>query len=113
VSAEQDALIRAAFAELHDGFALKLPARIAGLAEAVRAAEASPDDAALREVAGRSAHALRGAAGSYGFPEISASAATIEDALAELRARLAPDPASSWAVIVESLAELERAATTA
>lgn len=112
MSAEQDALIVAAFAELHQELSLKLPARVARLAEAVRAAEASRDDVALLEAACRSAHGLRGAAGSYGFPEISASAGTIEDAIAELRANVAADPAPRWAVIFASLTDLERAVTT-
>lgn len=109
MSAERDALVRAAFDELHQEFAAKLPDRIGAVVAAASAASASREDPALREEALRVAHKLRGAAGSYGFPAISATAARIEEALVDLSASDAADPVTTWATITDATAELERA----
>jgi HPt (histidine-containing phosphotransfer) domain-containing protein len=108
VSAEQDAMIQAAFAELRVEFAGKLPDRIEAVSRAIRAAGAAREDGELRDAARSVAHKLRGSAGSYGFPEISAAAGRIEEAFVDLRGEVAADPAASWRVILEALAELER-----
>jgi HPt (histidine-containing phosphotransfer) domain-containing protein len=67
--------------DLRRSYRRALPGRIAAL-EAARAAlcgtQAERDDA-RREVR-RVAHSLRGSGGTYGFPEISAAAAAVEDA---------------------------------
>lgn len=108
MSAERDALVRAAFDELHQEFAAKLPSRVGALVAAALAASASRDDPALREEARSVAHKLRGAAGSYGFPAISATAARIEEAFVHLSATAGADPATTWATILDATAELER-----
>jgi HPt (histidine-containing phosphotransfer) domain-containing protein len=111
VSPEQDELIRAAFAELRDELASKLPDRIEAVSRAIRAADGDRGDGALRDEARGAAHRLRGSAGSYGFPEISAAAGRIEEALVDLKENVAPDPASSWRMILDALSELERSVT--
>jgi HPt (histidine-containing phosphotransfer) domain-containing protein len=109
MSAERDALVRAAFEELHQEFATRLPDRIGAIVAAVAAASASRDDLALREEAQNRAHKLRGSAGSYGFPAISATAARLEEAFVELGAIAGADAEATWATITESVADLERA----
>ncbi len=106
----QDELIRAAFAELHQEFSQKLPARLESAATAIRAALAAREDLALREEARGSAHKLRGSTGTYGFPAISETAGRIEDAFVELNGSPSTDPGAPWARIVAALAELEGAA---
>ena len=108
---DHDAMIRAAFEELHQEFASRLPARIEALAAAIHAAAAARDDEAARDQARGLAHRLRGSAGSYGFPAISATAERIEEAFIDLKAIPAADPRSSWATILAALVELEHAAT--
>lgn len=110
MSADFEERIRAAFEELHREFSSKLPARIETLAAAIRAADAARDDLALREEARGFAHKLRGSAGSYGFPAISAMAERIEEAFIVLKASPAVDPEAPWATIAAALAELESAA---
>jgi HPt (histidine-containing phosphotransfer) domain-containing protein len=110
MSDDHDELIRAAFAELHVEFASKLPERVRVVAAAIRAAEASRDDAELRAQARGAAHRLRGSAGSYGFPEISATSARIEEALIALATTPSGEVAAAWSTIVAALDELERAA---
>src|SRR5688500_14838381 len=62
-----------------------LPGRI----EVMETAQASADREASAATIRRVAHALRGSGGTYGFPEISAAAAAVEDAEdAVLRTRL-------------------------
>jgi HPt (histidine-containing phosphotransfer) domain-containing protein len=103
-------MIRAAFAELHDEFASVLPGRIEVVAAAIRTADAARGDEALRDEARSAAHRLRGSAGSYGFPAISATAGRIEEALVALAAGSAEDPVADWATITAALRELESAA---
>lgn len=110
MSDDQNELIRAAFAELHVEFASKVPARVGVVAATIRAAEASRDDAELRAEACGAAHRLRGSAGSYGFPEISATSARLEDALIALATMPSSEMAAAWTAIVAALRELERAA---
>ncbi|MEP7120542.1 MAG: Hpt domain-containing protein [Byssovorax sp.] len=111
MSAERDALIREAFVELRQEFAIALPDRVVALATAVRAAATSRDDSALHDEARSGAHKLRGAAGSYGFPAISAAAGRIEEALVEVGAGDGADPAAAWATILEATAAIERASS--
>jgi HPt (histidine-containing phosphotransfer) domain-containing protein len=92
-----DELLAAARSE----FALRLPAKVGDL-EAHAASEAWPD---LR----LAAHKLRGSAATYGFPAMSALAASIEDIL--LAAALAPGPDAVGrigAAVTEARAEAER-----
>jgi len=91
-------------------FRAALPARIAALADAARSlAERQP--AALDSVR-RLAHALRGSGGTFGFPEVSADAAALEEApaadvpalverlFATLRAAAQSGPAALQAILV-------------
>ena len=110
MSAERDAMIRAALAELRDDFASRLPDRIEAVSKAIRAADGDRQDGELRDEARGAAHRLRGSAGSYGFPAVSVAAGRIEDALVALAAGSAEDPVAAWATITEARAELERAA---
>ena len=93
-----DELLAAARSE----FALRLPAKVGDL-EAHAASDAWPD---LR----LAAHKLRGSAATYGFPAMSAIAASIEELL--LAAALAPAPAAVGRIrmaVTEARAEAERA----
>jgi HPt (histidine-containing phosphotransfer) domain-containing protein len=63
--------------ELVAGFIAKLPGRIAAL----EAASAEPAAGELRTLA----HQMKGAAGSYGFSQISEAARELEAALSEQR----------------------------
>lgn len=66
--------------ELVRGYREGLRVRVAGLRD-LRAGVQGGDVTAVAEV-GRVAHALRGSGGSYGFPQISAAAGLLEDAVA-------------------------------
>jgi HPt (histidine-containing phosphotransfer) domain-containing protein len=86
-------------------FASRLPDR-AGELESLVAREA------WRETE-RAAHKLRGSAATYGFPEVGAVAAAIEDLLRESPGGGAPDAASRAriaALVAEARVECDRAA---
>lgn len=72
--------IRAALAELRAEYSVALPGVVGELATAARAAFHSIDDPDLRHVQ-TLAHRMHGAAGSYGFKAVSASAAKLEELL--------------------------------
>jgi HPt (histidine-containing phosphotransfer) domain-containing protein len=91
--------------DLADSYRQALPARIAALEAAREAAGSAADGPALQPIR-RIAHALRGSGATYGFPAITAAAATVEDAapdameaavdalIALLRATAAQTPAA-------------------
>lgn len=60
------------FAALVERFIAELPRRVSAIRDEV--------DAQRREEAARLAHQLRGAGGGYGFPDVSAAAAMLEEA---------------------------------
>lgn len=65
--------VERALAELRREYARELPAKVSAIVEALARND--------RATATLLAHRLRGTAGSYGFAEVSAAAATIEAAL--------------------------------
>jgi HPt (histidine-containing phosphotransfer) domain-containing protein len=72
--------IRAALAELRTEYSAALPGVVGELAAAARTAFHNVDDPDLRHVQ-TLAHRMHGAAGSYGFKAVSASAAKLEELL--------------------------------
>ncbi len=77
--------IRAALAELRAEYSEALPGVVGELSTAARTAFHNLDDPDLRHVQ-TLAHRMHGAAGSYGFKAVSASAAKLEEMLT-LRAK--------------------------
>lgn len=77
--------IREALAELRAEYSVALPGVVDELVSAARSAFVSIEDPDLRHVQ-TLAHRMHGAAGSYGFKAVSASAAKLEELLA-LRAK--------------------------
>ncbi len=68
-----------AFAALREEYARALPAKLDELGAALR--EAQSGDAEARARATALAHRLAGTAGSYGLTDVSAQAASVEQAL--------------------------------
>jgi HPt (histidine-containing phosphotransfer) domain-containing protein len=95
---------------IREGYRQKLPGMLSELAEQLRGArdERAPEqrlDASCRLV-----HKLKGTSGSFGFTEISAELARIEEQLEHLLSGAAPDRIASWAEIEQALDRARAAA---
>jgi DNA-binding response OmpR family regulator len=105
-----DPHLSTALAELYRQFAQQLPAKIAAVEEEVAAARTDP----RRMPRARDlAHALRGSAGAYGFPVVSASMGMVEYLLAEASAQREAWRPYFWEDIRTSLREARSAAARA
>jgi len=93
----RDPAIIALLAEARVQFAASIPAKVADL-QALLARGAWDD---LR----RAAHKLRGSTGTYGFTDLSASAANIEEALIEAGGAPGPEVQARVAGLVREAAE--------
>ncbi|HVY62832.1 MAG TPA: diguanylate cyclase [Planctomycetota bacterium] len=99
------------FAVLRTEYVGQLAARAREVAAAAEAARAAPGDIAALAAAQARALKLRGTSGAYGFPEVSAAAARVEELIAATIAALAiPDATPYWKRVDAACAELEAAA---
>lgn len=102
--------LEASLAALSTQFALELPERIAKLTLACHKIRNNADNGASAEEARILAHRLRGTAGSYGLPELSALTGEIEDLIIEINQH--PDH-PLWSEIPYLLEEAEKIAKVA
>jgi HPt (histidine-containing phosphotransfer) domain-containing protein len=97
----RDPAIVALLAEARLQFARNIPAKVADLRSLL-------DRGAWDELR-RAAHKLRGSTGTYGFMELSAAAADVEEALLEAGGPPSPDVQQRIAIrVAEATAEAER-----
>jgi len=97
---------------LKASYAAKLAAKLDDLREALRVAIDRPEDGAAIEHGRTLAHRLRGTAGSYGFPEVSALAGRVEDLLTLTDGGMSRIDPLAWAELDGALASHMHCPTT-
>ena len=91
------------FADLREGYRLKLARDLSGLDARFRRRAQGQLPRDELESARSLAHRVKGTAGSYGFDSASAALARIEEQLEGLLEKAGPDPARAWDEIERAL----------
>jgi HPt (histidine-containing phosphotransfer) domain-containing protein len=97
---------------LQEQFAQRLPARLAEIDEAWRAARDSGWEPGALRLLLRLSHSLSGAAATFGFPAVAAAAARLESFLQEITRAGGPPVEQSAERLAGLLDELQRIAAT-
>ncbi len=91
------------FADLREGYRLRLARNLLGLDARFRRRAQGPLPRDELESVRQLAHRLKGTAGSFGFNGASAALARIEEQLEGMLEELGPDPARAWDEIERAL----------
>ncbi len=101
--------IREALAELRAEYSVALPGVVDELVSAARSAFVSIEDPDLRHVQ-TLAHRMHGAAGSYGFRAVSASAAKLEELLTAHQKQKTPSGEALRDAVLAAVIEIQETA---
>ena len=95
---------------IREGYRQKLPGKLAELAEQLRGAREERAPEQRLETSCQLVHKLKGTSGSFGFDQVSAELAWIEEQLERLLSGAAPDRVLSWTEIEQALDRARAAA---